>query len=404
MKFLHTLSLFCAVSALLVFTTTNSRADTPRPWDKSPATFTTPATQVRFADGALYLLGDSLQQSFDFGKTWTTITTVKGRVIGIAPFIGDGAIVITQQADGAPVIGYYSLIGTNWEPFDSIPTSSKAVAVYTQGLNAYTAMENGTIYVRNTQLDSIKIPGVTLRDIVATATTMVVATNTGTLISTNNGAEFSPLVFQYQGNALPVFPITVLENTIYGCTPKGAVVLNENNTSWEPVGVWEKGPLAVEDIDIAAGNLYVLSNFTPEGSTNSRRQLYRFGTTDTLWTAIGDTLPGAPYTTNASPMAFDATRAVLSHAVPSVDSLSGVYVYDVNDFTSVQEAVLPSTEMPDWNGTVIVRVYDVMGRELYTTSIEGITTPLQLPQNVAGIIALTYTNSEGNIWRTMKVR
>jgi hypothetical protein len=371
-----------------------------RPWTFANSTIPGANATIQNAGSALFHLGDSVLKSFDFGAQWETVVDVVGAGLSASSYINNSTVLATWKADQNIARHYFSSTNSSWELFDSLSPTSEPIAAVTSGINVITVCKQGAVYVRGQQLDSLAIP---LQNVISAAATesQIVVANQQTAVSIETATNtITPVALPTDAGEIQ--QVVSSNERMFVLTSRAVFRINQDATA--EIIAPESGAIGpLSNMGFAASNLYVLG--MAETPVGKRRQLYRFGTTDTVWVAIGDTIPGTNFRTTRNILAFDATRAIVSNT-PSIDSLKGVYTYDVNDFTSVLDSshTKPIQAVPQR-----VEVYSLTGmlvseyvpQESMPTPQRALKAMPAAPQLAPGLyIVVTMTSTANGVVRT----
>ena len=134
--------------------------------------------------------------------------------------------------------------------------------------------------------------------------------------------------------------MTFRSGTLYAATTSGVLEYDADAETWSAVGTWFDFPSLAPSIRAIAADASRIIAFAELNT--GRLQLYRLETGDTAWVVTGYELPMDEPMTGRDPLVIDAGWAV-TYQTSSVDPDStGLYRYNLNDFTSVQEDLLLS--------------------------------------------------------------
>ena len=344
-----------------------------------------PSGKVHTLKGSLYLYDTVASRSFDHGATWEPLSTLIGKVCAMSDFTSDIALTVTQDVSTNLVRCFFSTSGSAWIQFDSLTLANQPIRIAAIGETWFLATDAAKIYVFTSKLDSIDLGDLNIIDLVARGTDLIASTTKGIRISRDGGKVWSSI----NGDGLGILHVS--GDNIYATSVNGVKKIDIANRRVENVGTWNSlaiAPVSV-DIDSYQGVLYTFAR-------GESYQLYVLEG-DTVWKEVAYHLPGTTAAISSSVMTMDAGFVVINHQITQgfTDS-SGVYAYDLNDFTSVDIIELQSNEMKlsiSGNGFILncnrdveaqVVVIDVLGRILASQSVAstvGTYIPMPAMQN-----------------------
>jgi hypothetical protein len=207
----------------------------------------------------------------------------------------------------------------------------------------------------------------------------------------------------------------VRNDVVYATSVRGVKRIDLEAKRVVDVGMWNMdtpAPVSL-DLDSYQGRLFAVTR------TATSYQAYRLDG-DTAWKEVAYPLPGTVATVTSSILAVDAGWMVLSHQLTEgfVDS-AGVYAFDLNDFTSVnEEGVQTSSSINVYdNGDDLVLqrcvvepariiVTDLHGRSLYDGRLDATRTTetIRVANAIRGLVGITIINDAGTVLRATIVR
>lgn len=343
--------------------------------------------------------------SFDRGVTWSSPTGLTGDVCAMSAFTSGIGLAVTYSSDMIARC-YFSVSGTSWTQFDSLPGISRPIQIATIGHTWYLATTGPKVYVFGQKLDSVLIPGnPVVIDLVARGTDLIATTDLGVFYSKDAGNQWKKIVADGLG------PMFVHNTNVLCVSTNGVKHINIDADNIEQVGTWDlpTAPPLTLDIDSYLGSLYTLTH----GGTY---QMYRLEG-DTTWVEVAYPLPGTTAQVSPSLMAIDAGTVVVSHQlVGEFTDSAGVYSYDLNDFTSVDDY---GTEITTGGSIINVRladggislssdrdqkaeltIFDVMGRIVITKKLQTTKDAfIQLPSDLRGFFGVVVTYDDNFVQR-----
>jgi len=272
---------------------------------------------------------------------------------------------------------FFSSSGTTWTQFDSLSNIKRPVQIAAIGETWFLATAGSMVYVFGQKLDSVSIPGnPVVVDLVARGTDLVATTDQGVYYSKDAGMQWKKILSEGLGSMF------VYETKVFCVSTSGVKRINIDADNVESVGTWSSPitPPVTLDIDAYRGSLYTLAH-------GEKYQLYRLETDSAgkeKWVKVAYPLPGTKANISTSVMAIDAGTVILSHQlVEGFTDSAGVYAYDLNDFTSVDDESLAANAAQlvlrlASNGFVIetareepadILVVDVLGRVLLSQQL-----------------------------------
>ncbi len=397
---------------LLCFLLGVTVASAQRPWIRQSTTSPGPNGKLSLTYNTLYYYDSVALQSYDRGATWIETTGLRGRVCTIDEFTQGVSVAVCYDSATSTATGFFTTGGAPWTEFRSINGSARPVRLTAINDTWYVATDGPVIYVGNETLDSIRLPGSARAiDMVAVGDVLVVNTTTGVYFtSTTSPVEWS-LIAQ---DGLGV--LYVRNDVVYAASVRGVKRLDLTAKRAVDVGSWKLPTPPPVSLDLVSHQGSLLT-ITRDGNAY---QAYRLEG-DTSWKEVAYPLPGKIATVTRSVMAMDAGWMVLSHQITEgfVDS-AGVYAFDLNDFTSVNDNELASNaswiKAVDRGGDILLHrataeparvvVTDLHGRTLYDGRLDarGTTSIVPVATSIRGFIGITLVTDAGSILRTQLIR
>ena len=386
-------------------------ASAQRPWIRQSTTSPGPNGKMSVVYNTLYYYDSVALQSFDHGATWTESVGLRGSICTIDEFTQGVSVAVCYDAATSTATGFFTTGGAPWTEFRSIAGSARPVRLAVVGDVWYLATDGPTIYRGSDVIDSLRLPGnARVIDMVAVGDVLVASTTTGIHYAATSGPITWTSIAQ---DGLGI--LHVRNDAVYAASVRGVKRIDLDAKRVVDVGSWNldaPAPVAL-DIDSYQGSLLAV---TRGGNTYQAFRLEG----DSLWKEVAYPLPGNTATVTRSIMAVDAGWMVLSHQITEgfVDS-AGVYAYDLNDFTSVND----DSEVQNNRITVIdngqdlilhrtiaesarVLATDLHGRVLFDGPLDAtqLATALRLPIAHRGLVGITVVTDVGSVYRTPVVR
>jgi hypothetical protein len=170
-----------------------------------------------------------------------------------------------------------------------------------------------------------------------------------------------------------VGPLHVLNGTLYAASAQGVKKVDLTAGSISDVGIWDlKTGTAPATLDLESylGNLLTIA-------VDTAYQMFRLDPVDGTWTPLAYPLPCRKAIESSSLLSIEAGWAIAAiNVIEGNKDTSGIYAYDLNDFTSVNDVdaaaahldniVLTSqvTEIYMGEGIVSCQLIDLSGRSI----------------------------------------
>ncbi|HLP29123.1 MAG TPA: hypothetical protein VK147_10835 [Candidatus Didemnitutus sp.] len=385
---------------LLVFLAATTLSVAQRPWVLQSRTNSGPAGKLHIVNNGLVFYDSVALRSFDHGATWEPISTLIGTVCAMSDFTSGIAVAVTYDATTNMARCSFSSSGATWTQFDSLTITQRPIKIASIGETWYLATSGPKIYVFSDKLDSVSLPGnATTIDVVARGTDLIASTSAGIRTSGDGGKTWSSI------NVDGLGVLHVANGTVYATSVSGVKKIDVEAKRVDDVGSWnipEAPPLSL-DIDSYQGGIYTITK-------GASYQMYRLDG-DTVWTELAYPLPGTKATVTASVMTIDAGFVILSHQLTEgfTDS-AGVYSYDLNDFTSVDEDQSTGLSIrvqenavqftSEHNGPAQVTFVDVLGRVVHQQLVSDISSAnITLPSLPSGFVGVVVRFDNGTAMR-----
>lgn len=399
---------------LLSALSTNSMAQRPWTLSSNPSVGSTP--QLSTAAKLLHIFDLQLATSLDQGKTWDTVGTVPGNVRALGDFFGTVTLAVSQVEDTSPAYVYFTTNGTSWTPSDTLNLGKNVVSVGAVGQVFFLSTQEGMMYARGVEIDSMPIqtdPNTAIVDVVINDDLMAATTSTGIYLSTDMGSSWAKSNPPgTDNNSLIAFNLVFSRNGLLCPTQSGVYLYSLSNKSWSAVGVWEGFPLPPNVVSVAARDRRILALTR---TSENRHQMYRLESGDSVWIETGYEVPVDEPFVSKNMFVIDAGWAVLYQASPLDADSNGVYIYNLNDFTSVEEDrfdsqikvqnVSSGLSITHLWSDVVVSIVDLRGQSIVPpTTITSGTNILQLAPYQTGVLGVIIRSPEGYVARRMILR
>jgi len=378
-----------------------------RPWIRQSTTSAGPDAKLTVIGSTLYMYDTVALRSFNHGATWETIPSLPGKVGAMSEFTLGLSLAATTDASNL-VRCYFSSGGGSWTQFDSLSNVGRPVSITAIGETWYMATMKAYIYVFGEKVDSVRVPtDAMVTHLAARGTDLVAVAGTTVYVSSNGGGNWTTIGDGVTG------PLYVRGNDVFAASNTGVKKVDIEAKTITDVGRWElpTGVPFVRDVDSYQGTLYAYTS-------RPSYQAYRLDG-DTVWKEIAYPLPGTSARSSSSIFVIDAGFMVARHDITEgfTDS-AGVYAYDLNDFTSVDEVrssqpqdvsvvitvdhlVVTTTD----EGTGTVDVVDALGRVVVSTSAPSLRE-IRLPASAipSGFVGVIVRHANGTVGRGFTVR
>lgn len=350
---------------LLVLTIGFSVAQAQRPWLLRSTNTAGPNPKVVSAASSVYVFDTAAIRSFDHGVTWTSVASDFGHVCAISDFISGVTLMLTYDQQSRVARFLFSQGGSAWAPFDSLSNAARPIDMAASATEWYFITENGSELFRyNEKLETLPLPsGTKARNIIVVENKIVLSDpSKGILISTDRGASWTTFAVEGAG------PLHSSPQGVFIASSRGVAFYNFASERVSYFGKWPglTSTPRVIDVDTYLNSVLAISN---EGGY----QMYRLES-DSTWLPIGYPLPGNKAAISNSILTIDAGYAVLGHAIyEGFTDSAGVYVYDLNDFSDVQQEASTSSPSVTVRGSAVTfsdEVTDVTTVDVWTVTGE----------------------------------
>ncbi len=365
-----------------------------------------PRSQMQSELRGLYMFDTVAMISVDRGQTWERVPNLVGRVCAIEEYGNGVSVAVTRDESGGLVRIYGSPNPASWNLVDSLSISSTPFQIATIEYDLFLAVyasdsSTSKIFKFSTKADSISLNESMFHSLVAQGTDLYAATDSNVLVSHDRGTSWERISTPRGGR------LHVTYDHVYLVGWLGVQRLDKSTNSFSEVGKWTL-PLeerACSDFDEYQGVLYVLTT-----DSESTRHLFRLSS-DSVWTHVGNTLPQGVTTVSTSLMTIHEGRAFVHHNIfAGFTDSAGVYSYDLNDFTSVEEDLSTGLSIrvqentvhitSDHNGPAHVTIIDVLGRVISEQHIPNVSdAAISLPSQPSGFFGVVVRFDNGTVRR-----
>lgn len=354
-----------------------------RPWMLRSNMTSGPTPTVISTSSSVYVFDTVAMRSFNHGANWEPVTGVTGRVRAVCDFTAGLSLLASYSESENKTYMYFSNGGAAWTPFTEIPNSAKPLALCASSTEWYLLCEKSNVLYRYADnLDALQLPnGAGITDVIYWDSKLLcLSPSRGLYVSADKGATWT-LIAVPNATSIHGSPLGVMLST-----NRGVLTVDISKGTTTSIGTWPGMPKEprIADVDTYLNTVYA---FADEGAF----QLYALNANE--WQPIGYPLPGEKAGKSSSVFAIDAGYAVIGHAISEgfVDS-AGIYVYDLNDFTHVQQ----QDQTVDWQcyisdhtvhapgiDHIDVDVWSVNGKLLH--SLYTGTSVVDLPELTSGV-------------------
>jgi hypothetical protein len=378
---------------LVIFLCISINVSAQRPWLLRSTMTPGPNPTVVSRANSVYAFDKTAMRSFDHGVTWDSITGVEGRICAISDFTAGLTLLASYSQAEKTTTMYFSNGGSTWTSFATIPNSQQPIALAASDTEWYLACEKSNVIYRfGDNLESVSLPpDASIADLVYWQTLLLASDpRQGLFVSSDKGATWKLISAPNAG------PIHASATGVYLASDNGVIAVDVTASKTSICGKWpsmQKQP-KVADIDSYLNTLYAISD---DGPT----QMYRL--LGESWEPIGYPLPGSKAARSASRLAIDAGYAVLGHSITvgPTDS-TGIYVYDLNDFSDVVDEAtdVPAAPYVAGNGLYLhdalsdalsIEIWSISGERLH--QIPAVGSRIELPVLSPGVYAIRIPRS-----------
>ncbi|MBU3679554.1 MAG: hypothetical protein FGM32_08100 [Candidatus Kapabacteria bacterium] len=302
-----------------------------RPWIFRGKSLPGPTPKVSAVAGGVVVYDKGAMRSIDHGATLDTISGLRGEFCDFVDFMGGITFCVTYDAASRMAWAHFSQGGNSWSTVDSMANVARPTSLVAGATEWFMATENGsTIYRVGDVTSTIKGPSSDpLRQLLLVGTTLV-ANVAGKQISYT-----SDLGQSWKTIAAPgIGVLHAVNGSLYASSTLGVKKIDLEQGTIADVGIWnsKSGNVpATLDLDSYLGKLHTIA-------ADSAYQMYRLDPTDNTWTPLAYPLPCRKAAEGPSLMAIEAGWVIAAISVTDGKAdTSGIYAYDLNDFTSVSD-------------------------------------------------------------------
>lgn len=382
-----------------------------RPWIFAFPT-TSDNVRLEIISDILYSYSDvGTAYSIDHGRTWETVGSLGTDVHAMSDFIPGVSIAIWHGSKSDSARIYFTSNGTVWSLSENLWLGGGIPSCLTaNGQQFYigTTGIGGKIFVRGVSFDSIAVGTASdILDLKVTNDFIAAATKIGVQISTDNGATWTTTNPPQASGSSDVPSSLMLQNgSLLAPSTLGVYRYDLNAKTWSAVGVWPIEATNQNVLALAGDPLRLLA--IVRNDTN-HLQMYRLQTGDTAWIPTAYPLPHPNATITPKMLIIDNGWSVVHHRSTSATDSLGIYNYDLNDFTSVQESseddgvIVRTTSSsleittPFTNGFTVT-IYDLLGNQL-TSFRSDSPTSTTTTTTTSRLAILVITSTDGEIAR-----
>ncbi len=366
------------------------------------------------SSNTLFAFDTGLAASYDFGATWMPVSDVSSECKALTSFVNGSTIGFFQPAVGGVVKTFYTVTGTRWLESETLDLNQKTAvdaAHFDQTL--FIATIEGWLYAWSQKVDSFQIdnhPQAIIREIAATPVALVVRTSEGLFQrnhTTRAWVRSDPP--SHLDVAEVTVDITVHGSSLFAATDMGVFEYDWNTSVWKGLGYWPAEIAIPQVVAIAADNARLVAMCTTE---QNRHQLYRLDNADTVWTATAYEIPMDAPSIGNDALVLDGGWAITYQSSAEEPDSTGLYAYNLNDFTSVSESLnRPVVQQyptglfinTGWPGISTGYVMSLQGRLLTTfTANEGEQfIPLSISESISLVLLV---GENGQVERRVLLR
>lgn len=353
-----------SVAAVLLLCATLSVAQ-DRPWIFRGRALPGPTPKVSSVAGGVVVYDKGAMRSIDHCATLDTIRGLRGEFCDFIDFMSGITFCVTYDAASRMAWVHFSQGGNSWTTVDSMSNVARPTSLVAGALEWFMATESGsTIYRVADVTSTIKGPSADpIRQLLLFGTT-IVANVDGKQISYT-----SDLGQNWKTIAAPgIGVLHAVNGSLYSSSTQGVKKIDLEQGTITSVGIWNSKSGSVPatlDLDSYLGKLHTIA-------ADSAYQMYRLDPADNTWTPLAYPLPCRKAVESPSLMAIEAGWAIAAINVTEGNKdTSGIYAYDLNDFTSVSDV---STDAGRFASLLLDRDTEVdMGGEISSCSVTDIS-------------------------------
>lgn len=359
-----------------------------RPWLLRSTMTPGPNPTVVSTTNSVYAFDKTAMRSFDHGATWELIAGVNGKICAISDFTAGLTLLASYSQSEKTTTMYFSNGGSTWTSFANIPNSQQPVALTASDSEWYLACEKSNVIYRfGDNLETVSLPpDASIADLEYWQSMLLASDpKQGLYVSSDRGSTWKLISAPNAG------PIHATASGVYLASDNGVIAIDIAASKTSIYGKWpsmQKQP-KVADVDSYLNTLYAICDEGPS-------QMYRLQ--GESWEAIGYPLPGSKAARSASVLAIDAGYAVLGHVIADgpTDS-TGIYVYDLNDFSDVADETTGDLARPyvAGNGLFLnealsdalsIEIWSISGQRLHL--MPAVSARVELPELSLGVYAI----------------
>ncbi|MFM8770873.1 MAG: hypothetical protein ACKOE4_02455 [Candidatus Kapaibacterium sp.] len=332
-----------------------------RPWIFRGRTLPGPVPKVATVAGGVVVYDQSALRSIDHCATLDTVRGLRGEFCDFVDFMGGITFCVTYDAASRMAWAHFSQGGNSWTTVDSMSNVARPTSLVAGTTEWFMATENGsTIYRVADVTSTIKGPSADpVLQLVLIGSTLVAN------VSSKQISYTSDLGQTWKTIAAPgIRVLHAVNGSLYASSTQGVKKIDLEQGTTTSVGIWNSksgAEPATLDLDSYLGKLHTIV-------ADSAYQMYRLDPTDNTWAPLAYPLPCRKAVESPSLMAIEAGWVIAAiNVTEGKKDTSGIYAYDLNDFTSVsdvsREALRLESLLLDHDADV------VMGAEISSCSI-----------------------------------
>lgn len=317
------------IAAVLLCATLTVAQD--RPWIFRGRSLPGPTPKVGAVAGGVVIYDQGAMRSIDHGATLDTVRGLRGEFCDFFDFMSGITFCVTYDASSRMAWAHLSQGGNSWTTVDSMSNVARPTSLVAGSMEWFMATENGsTIYRVADVTSTIKGPSADpIRQLVLVGTTLV-ANVAGKQVSYS-----SDLGQNWKTIAAPgIGVLHAVNGSLYASSTQGVKLIDLVQGTISSMGIWNSKSGAEPptlDLDSYLGKLHTIA-------ADSAYQMYRLDPTDNTWTPLAYPLPCRKAVESPSLMAIEAGWAIAAiNVTDGKADTSGIYAYDLNDFTSVSD-------------------------------------------------------------------
>ncbi len=371
-----------------------------RPWIRAVSPNVGAPPRLAVAANSLVAYREVMSTSIDQGVNWTPHVQIPAKVLGVTDFFSNVSLCASQDAKGDSVDIYFTQGGTSWSFSERLDIGDRRMLeLESFGQTFYVVTDANVIIARSLGIREITVPVAefaSLIDLECSDGLFAVLTTDGVFVSTDNGNSWVKQHPTINDASRTVHNLLFRDGVLLASSDYGVLAYDAASTTWSVLGHWEGllQPPSVRAIAADAQRVITLAE-----TTEGRLQMYRLDAGDTTWIPTAYELPLDQPQTDRDLLVIDAGWAV-TFVSSTVDADStGLYRYNLNDFTSVQDSPLPPgvvvrttsaglyLEHPDLEGGS-VELVDLTGRSVFEGTFRSTPIDLSLPDHLRGLFGV----------------